>query len=179
MKRTIIILIALVLFISLPVFASTPEEENAPVPTSEDGLFLDMTQLTEDQMIDIYGNAFSLMSDGASNVTITGGSGIKSGSKNESTTTSSGVSGGTNGLTGTASEGKTNGTSTDYIFGYSWTADPNTGIITYTYTYTNDDGTVYTVTWQVDTNAGNYPSATTTSNTTQSGWSDVGASRPK
>jgi hypothetical protein len=56
MKRSIIILIALVLIISLPVFASTPEEENAPTATSEDGMFLDMTQLSEEELNKILGN---------------------------------------------------------------------------------------------------------------------------
>jgi hypothetical protein len=55
MKRTIIILIALVLFVSLPVFASTPTEENAPIPTSEDGMFLDFIILNEEEMIYING----------------------------------------------------------------------------------------------------------------------------
>jgi hypothetical protein len=45
-----------VLVISLPVFASTPEEENAPSVTKEDGMFLDMTQLTEEELIGIEGN---------------------------------------------------------------------------------------------------------------------------
>ncbi|MCR4422913.1 MAG: hypothetical protein NUV32_10635 [Exilispira sp.] len=56
MKRSIIILIALVLLTSLSVFASTPEEENAPVATSEDAMFLDMTQLSEVDLMGIEGN---------------------------------------------------------------------------------------------------------------------------
>jgi hypothetical protein len=64
MKRSIIILIALVLIISLPVFASTPEEENAPTATSEDGMFLDMTQLSEEELMAIIGNV--IKDDGSS-----------------------------------------------------------------------------------------------------------------
>jgi len=55
-KGTIIILIALILFISLPVFASTPVEENAPASTSENELFLYMTQLSEEELLKIEGN---------------------------------------------------------------------------------------------------------------------------
>ncbi|MCR4421547.1 MAG: hypothetical protein NUV32_03600 [Exilispira sp.] len=55
MKRSIIILIALVLIVSLPVFASTPTEENAPTATSEDTMFLDMTQINEEELTHIFG----------------------------------------------------------------------------------------------------------------------------
>jgi len=57
MKRTIIILIALILIVSLPVFASTPEEENAPAATSEDSMFMDLTQLSEEELTLANGNA--------------------------------------------------------------------------------------------------------------------------
>lgn len=33
----------IILFISIPIFASTPTQENTPTATSEDGMFLDMT----------------------------------------------------------------------------------------------------------------------------------------
>jgi len=56
MKRSIIILIALVLIVSLPVFASTPTQENAPTATSEDGMFLDMAQLSEEELMGVEGN---------------------------------------------------------------------------------------------------------------------------
>ncbi|MCR4422922.1 MAG: hypothetical protein NUV32_10680 [Exilispira sp.] len=64
MKRSIIILIALVLFISLPVFASTPEEENAPAATSEDSMFMDLTQLSEEELMRVEGNAIPLNGNG-------------------------------------------------------------------------------------------------------------------
>jgi len=56
MKRSIIILIALVLFISLPVFTSAPTQENTPMKTIEHGMFLDMTQLSEEELMGIEGN---------------------------------------------------------------------------------------------------------------------------
>lgn len=42
--------------LSLPVFAFTPTQENAPMPTSEDGMFFDMTQLSEEELLVIIGN---------------------------------------------------------------------------------------------------------------------------
>jgi hypothetical protein len=56
MKRSIIILIALVLLVSLPVFASTPTQENAPAATSEDTMFLDMMQLSEEELMGVEGS---------------------------------------------------------------------------------------------------------------------------
>jgi len=56
MKKSIILLLGLVLLFAIPALASTPENENAPVPTSEDQQFMDLTQLSEDQMIEINGN---------------------------------------------------------------------------------------------------------------------------
>jgi len=64
MKRSIIILIALILIVSLPVLASTPTQENAPNATSEDTMFLDMTQLSEEELMAISGNV--IKDDGSS-----------------------------------------------------------------------------------------------------------------
>ncbi|MCR4422924.1 MAG: hypothetical protein NUV32_10690 [Exilispira sp.] len=68
-KKSIIFLIALTLIVSLPVFASTPTQENAPAPTSEDGMFLDMTQLSEEELMGVEGNVITAESDGASPIT--------------------------------------------------------------------------------------------------------------
>ena len=42
---------------AIPVFASTPESENAPIADGEDIFLLDLTQLSEEQLISISGNA--------------------------------------------------------------------------------------------------------------------------
>ena len=55
MKRSIIILIALVIFMAVPVLASTPEQENAPIADEEYIFLLDLTQLSEEQLINIFG----------------------------------------------------------------------------------------------------------------------------
>lgn len=68
MKRYIIILIALVLIISLPVFASTPTQENAPAATSEDELFLDMMQLSEEELMGVEGNRDDCSGDGGTSI---------------------------------------------------------------------------------------------------------------
>jgi hypothetical protein len=59
MKKTIIIILAMLFFIAIPAFASTPENENAPVPTSEDQQFMGLTQLTEEELLDIIGNVIT------------------------------------------------------------------------------------------------------------------------
>ncbi len=56
MKRSIIISVALIVLFAMPVLASTPEQENAPL-ASEDELFLgEMSQLSEEELINIVGN---------------------------------------------------------------------------------------------------------------------------
>ncbi|MCR4422914.1 MAG: hypothetical protein NUV32_10640, partial [Exilispira sp.] len=44
-------------------FASTPKEENAPTATSEDGMFLDMTQINEEELALTNGNAWLTIED--------------------------------------------------------------------------------------------------------------------
>ncbi len=56
MKRSIIILVALIVLCAMPVLASTPEQEDTPL-ASEDELFLgEMSQLSEEELINIIGN---------------------------------------------------------------------------------------------------------------------------
>ncbi len=58
MKRSIIILLALIVLVGMPVLASTPEQENTPLD-SEDELFLgQMSQLSEEDLIEIIGNMY-------------------------------------------------------------------------------------------------------------------------
>ena len=59
MKKTIIIILAMLFFIAIPALASTPTNENAPVPTSEDQQFMGLTQLTEEELLDIFGNVIT------------------------------------------------------------------------------------------------------------------------
>ncbi len=69
MKRSITILLALIVLFAMPVLASTPEQENAPL-ASEDELFLgEMSQLSEEELINIEGNVIKSASDGASPIT--------------------------------------------------------------------------------------------------------------
>jgi hypothetical protein len=56
MKKTIIIFLAMVFFMAIPTLASTPENENAPAMTSEDQQFMGLTQLSEEELLDIIGN---------------------------------------------------------------------------------------------------------------------------
>ncbi len=121
-----------------------------------------MSQLREEELINIIGNANSSITDDASNITITGGSATQSGSIT--------IGGGSS----TSGPSVTVSASSNYNDGYTWYTDPATGITTYTYVWTSN-GTVYSTTWQVNNNAGNYPSAST--NTHTSGYLDAGASR--
>jgi hypothetical protein len=59
MKKTIIIILAMLFFIAIPILASTPENENAPVPTSEDQQFMGLTQLSEEDLLTIIGNVIT------------------------------------------------------------------------------------------------------------------------
>ena len=68
MKKTIIIILAMLFFIAIPAFASTPENENAPAPTSEDQQFLDLLIISTDELIELDGGYHFAMSD-----TTTGG----------------------------------------------------------------------------------------------------------
>ncbi|MCR4422904.1 MAG: hypothetical protein NUV32_10590 [Exilispira sp.] len=56
MKKSIILLLGLVLLFAIPVFASTPENENAPAVASEDQQFIGLTTLSEEELVGITGN---------------------------------------------------------------------------------------------------------------------------
>jgi hypothetical protein len=56
MKKNIIIILAMVFFIAIPSLASTPTNENMPVPTSEDQQFMGLKTLSEEELIEIIGN---------------------------------------------------------------------------------------------------------------------------
>ena len=167
-----------------------------PAPTSEDQQFMGLTQLSEEELMGIEGNVVTSYADGASNITITGikkekkvtitvSIGISSTSGIQATGTGIGVSS-TSGIQATGTGigvSSTSGinvgvqASTTNTSGYSSNTDPNTGITTVTYTWTQGN-TTYTMTWQVNENGGTYSSATTSTSTHQSGWSDAGASKP-
>ncbi len=57
MKKSLIILVALIVLFAMPAFASTPQPENTPTPTEEDTTFLGLEQLSEEQMLEIMGLA--------------------------------------------------------------------------------------------------------------------------
>ena len=52
-------MLALIAFFALPTLASTPQPENAPAPTSEDTMFLGWQLLSDEELINIFGDAFS------------------------------------------------------------------------------------------------------------------------
>ncbi|MFN3411509.1 MAG: hypothetical protein ACK4YF_05065 [Exilispira sp.] len=57
MKRSIIILLSLIVLWVVPVLASTPCQENAPMASQEDSLFLlDISQISEEELNKIIGN---------------------------------------------------------------------------------------------------------------------------
>jgi hypothetical protein len=55
MKKSIILLLGLVLLFAIPILASTSTNENAPVPTSEDQQFMGLTTLSEEELMEIIG----------------------------------------------------------------------------------------------------------------------------
>ncbi len=56
MRKSIILLLGLVLLFAIPALASTPENENMPAPTSEDQQFMGLAALSEEELINITGN---------------------------------------------------------------------------------------------------------------------------
>ncbi|MCR4422890.1 MAG: hypothetical protein NUV32_10520 [Exilispira sp.] len=56
MKKSIILLLGLVLLFAIPTLASTPENENAPAQTSEDQQFMGLATLSEEELMEIEGN---------------------------------------------------------------------------------------------------------------------------
>ena len=164
MKRSIIFLMALIVLCALPVFASTPEQDMVLIVDEGDGDFSELEQVSDEEMANVEGNRFSSAADGASNITLTAGSVTISGSKNIVITTSK-EGGAVVGI----------GETTNTCDGYTWSYNPNTGITTYTYTWTSPNGKVCSTTWQVDGNVGTYPH-TTTSTSTNPSFSDGGAS---
>lgn len=56
MKNCFILLIGLIVLFSMPVFASTPQQENAPAPSSEDTMFLGLEQVSEEELLEIIGD---------------------------------------------------------------------------------------------------------------------------
>jgi len=68
MKKSIILLLGLVLLFAIPTLASTPTNENAPAQTSEDQQFLDLLIISTDELIELDGGYHFAMSD-----TTTGG----------------------------------------------------------------------------------------------------------
>jgi predicted ATP-grasp superfamily ATP-dependent carboligase len=56
MKKSIILLLGLVLLFAIPALASTPENENAPAMTSEDQQFMGLTTLSEEELMGVEGN---------------------------------------------------------------------------------------------------------------------------
>jgi len=64
MKNSIILLLGLVLLFAIPALASTPENENAPAMTNEDQQFIGLTTISEEELIEIYGNAEAINGSG-------------------------------------------------------------------------------------------------------------------
>ena len=147
----------------LVIFASTPEQDMVLIVDKGYGEFSELEQVSDEQMANVERNVFHSAADGASNITLTAGSVTISGSKNIVITTSK-EGGEVVGI----------GETTNTCDGYTWSYNPNTGITTYTYYWTND-GKVCSTTWQVDGNVGTYPH-TTTSTSTNPSFSDDGAS---
>ncbi len=69
MKKSIILLLGLVLLFAIPTLASTPEDENAPAMTSEDQQFMGLTTISEEELMGIEGNVVTSYADGASPIT--------------------------------------------------------------------------------------------------------------
>ncbi|MFN3411794.1 MAG: hypothetical protein ACK4YF_06535 [Exilispira sp.] len=63
MKRSIIILLSLTILLAMPVLAEAPSQENAPL-AGEGQLFLgELSQLSEEELIDILGNLYYSVED--------------------------------------------------------------------------------------------------------------------
>ncbi len=56
MKKMLIILMALVAFVSITAFGSEPTDDNAPLPTEEDIFLSDLSQLSEEELMEVFGN---------------------------------------------------------------------------------------------------------------------------
>jgi len=64
MKKMLIILMALVAFVSITAFGSEPTDENAPIPTEEDIFLSDLSQLSEEELMYIIGTLEAIDANG-------------------------------------------------------------------------------------------------------------------
>ncbi len=58
MKKSIILSLVLIAICSIPVLASEPEQENAPLPTEEDIFLSDLSQLSEEELMEVFGQIY-------------------------------------------------------------------------------------------------------------------------
>ncbi len=69
MKRSIILLMALIVLCAMPILASTPEQDMVLIVDEGDGDFSGLEQVSDEQLANVEGNIFHSAADGASPIT--------------------------------------------------------------------------------------------------------------